>query len=568
MCAMSFHFWLNTFAWTYRVKVVDESGKERPAKPHEAHCPFVSWPVQDDAADLLIEHIENGEDICIDKSRDMGATWLCLAVLTWMYLFRGEANFLLMSRNEAAVDDKGNPDTLFYKVRYMLKRCPEWMQFSTEDKFKHLRNERMNSTIDGEATTSSAGQGGRRTAIFLDEFARVPNGFDILNSTADTTSCRIFNSTPNGPGTAHTHVRFSGQTKVVKLMWWDHPEKGRNREIVTDQRTGKKRWDSPWLQLEMKRRTSQREIAENIWADHMSAGQIFFDSDELAQHESRNGRKERHRGDLDWSNMVDKDQADDNLKKANLDTIVWLPGSGRQPIRLWCDLNESMRPPQNTAYVIGVDTGHGQGSSNSVVEVMDIDTMEQVAELASSDLAPHEIARYAVAIGYWFGGLSFPPLIIPENNGPGGLVCQEIKKLQYPRLYQDIVPNTTTKTRTKKIGWASTRSKKEALLGELRAAIARDDVTLRSKELLNELNEYIFYENGGIGPAKLREDSTGAREAHGDRVIAMALCIEGAREMPKVRATRQIENSYTYAGRREAARRRANRRREDARWRG
>jgi hypothetical protein len=59
------------------------------------------------------------------------------------------------------------------------------------------------------------------------------------------------------------------------------------------------------------------------------------------------------------------------------------------------------------------------------------------------------------------------------------------------------------------------------LFGDLARAIADDTVICPDGEILDEMESTVIYKDGGIGPARLEVDvSSGARDAHGDRVIA------------------------------------------------
>ena len=96
LCSESILLWVNLFAWTYNVKVVDDYGREIPAQVQ--HVPFITWPVQDEAITNMINGIDRGYDLLIDKSRDMGASWICITVAVWMWLFRDNTQALLVSR--------------------------------------------------------------------------------------------------------------------------------------------------------------------------------------------------------------------------------------------------------------------------------------------------------------------------------------------------------------------------------------------------------------------------------------------------------------------------------------
>ena len=75
----------------------------------------------------LVSCVDQGNDAIIDKSRDMGASWLCVAIAAWYWLFRPDAQVLLVSRVEDLVDRRGDPDCLMWKIDYMLDNLPDWM---------------------------------------------------------------------------------------------------------------------------------------------------------------------------------------------------------------------------------------------------------------------------------------------------------------------------------------------------------------------------------------------------------------------------------------------------------
>jgi hypothetical protein len=50
--------------------------------------------------------ITRDHDIVINKSRDMGATWIVVAIMAWFFLFHREATMLTMSAKEEMVDLK------------------------------------------------------------------------------------------------------------------------------------------------------------------------------------------------------------------------------------------------------------------------------------------------------------------------------------------------------------------------------------------------------------------------------------------------------------------------------
>jgi hypothetical protein len=91
-CRTDFLFWVNAFVWQYN-----------PRKKAEGEVgPFITWDFQDDGSLEILRCIEEDDDVVIEKSREMGASWLCLLVILWLYLYHPWKKFLVISRSEAA----------------------------------------------------------------------------------------------------------------------------------------------------------------------------------------------------------------------------------------------------------------------------------------------------------------------------------------------------------------------------------------------------------------------------------------------------------------------------------
>jgi hypothetical protein len=522
--------WLNLCGWTYNPR----DGRR--------YVPFATWAVQDRAAEAVFSAVEGGSDVLIDKSRDMGATWLNLAVLAWWWLFVPDTPLLIASRKEEYVDARGNPDTLFWKLDCLVDRLPSWLRPQSSRRHMHLENEENGSVIDGESTNGDLGRGGRRRAILLDEFAAVDNGREILAATADASPCRIFNSTPKGRANAFADVRFSGRVRVVTLHWKDHPEKGRDAEHV--EIDGRRTWTSPWYRRECQRRTSRREIAQELDIDYLASGEAFFDLDVLGRLRASNVLREpMERGELDV--RFEETPAG----RARLASVRFAPDGGRRRLSLWLrpETPAPHQPPHGSSrrlgelpppqrYVAFADVAHGSGSSNSVIKVASADTREEVASFVSADTPPHELAREAVALCGWFSAPGRPTLLGWEANGPGGIFALEVRRLGWPHVLEG--------------GWVSSRQAKELLLGRLRRALARGELTLRDERTVVEAEQYVYFASGAIGPSVCEAEPGGARSPHGDRVIAAAgllLCLEHA---PPARAPVRAAPPGSFAARR------------------
>lgn len=233
-------FFIENFGWTYNSRMVNMG--------QSAHIPFILYEFQKDAIRSLVEHIENGRDLLLEKSRDMGVTWLVVYVFLWFWLFRDGINFLVGSYKEALVDNRSD-DSMFGRLDYAIANLPKFMLpkgFSTK---KHrtklkIQNPVNFNLISGDTMNPDFGRGSRKTAIFFDELGSWMYAKDAWESTGDVTNCRIGNSTPKGAN-FYYKLRNSG-IDLLTLHWTLHPLK-----------------DKEWYDYECSRRTPE-EVAQEL----------------------------------------------------------------------------------------------------------------------------------------------------------------------------------------------------------------------------------------------------------------------------------------------------------------
>jgi hypothetical protein len=512
--------WLRLTGWTYAPKEVDPStGREVPsARPNR---PFVLWECQERAMVEILSAVGEGRDVVVRKSRDMGASWILAAVSAWGWLFKGWQT-LLVSRVEDGVDRPGDPDSLFWKVDYLLENQPLWLLPLVPEKLlkrgsdtrQHmmLRNPVSGATIAGQASTAHVGRGGRRTLILFDEFAAMGEAEAAWRSAADATACRIAVSTPLGTGTHYSTLVRQGLTqgdpRLVELLYVEHPLKGAGGQIRVDEDgrvtgvTGSEYVWTPWLAEQLKRRDSV-DMAQNVFATEVGSGSQFFTPSVVTSHANEWGvvgeRCELLRG---------KWVSDPNGR--------WRVFRHGEPDR---------------EYVMFADPSYGTGSANAAICVMDAETREQVAEFVDPHVPPHDLANEMVDVAMTAYRGRRHPLIGWEVNGPGAGMHHDFQRIGYSEVYRQRIVGTTTERRTVRIGWNSSRRAKRTLLSGLSRALSQGEVRVRSEDALRELLDYVILEDGSIEAGSRRDLSSGARESHGDRVIALAgalmLCEEG-----------------------------------------
>ena len=230
-------FFIENFGWTATTKM------------HIKNLPFILFDFQKRAIREIVSHIDKGRDIFLEKSRDMGVSWIVFCyIAVWYWLFREGSNGLLGSYKEKLVDDR-SVDSLFGKIDYAIINLPNWMlpegysDKKCRTKLK-LYNPANGNIITGDTMNPNFGRGSRKTYIAFDELAFWDYAKDAWESAGDATNCRIANSTPNGYD-FYAMLRESG-IDIVTLHWREHPLK-----------------DTEWYNFECNRRTEE-EVAQEL----------------------------------------------------------------------------------------------------------------------------------------------------------------------------------------------------------------------------------------------------------------------------------------------------------------
>lgn len=530
-CKRDILFYVNTFGWTFD-----------PRLKASKSIPFTTYPFQDKALLAILSAIEDGADLVIQKSRDMGASWMSLVVMEWLWHFHRDYTFLMISAKEDKVDSPGDPDSLFWKIDLWHKMLPDWLMPRGWDRRTcrrklHFENPEFGGTIDGEATTGKASIGGRRSAIFIDEFSLIEEGQSLLSGTADVTTCRIFNFTPRGTNNASHRLALRSDVRQLRLHWRDHPEKSRglyqwnrgsNRLDVFDKswafpadyqfkRDGKLR--SVAYDSEEARRGSPQEMAVMWDIDYQGSNYQFFN-------------------DATIRDLIEQYAADPRSRytvSADMDTaaLLGLDRHDKGDVLVWCRMDAHGKPPvKDRMYVAAADLSWGTGASNSCFTIADAETGEKVLEYATPHVRPEEFAVQCVALCRLFvNRAGEPAYLVWEKNGPGGTFGKKVLELGYSNVYLRVAEHDRFANKATIPGFASSNQTKPPLLEGYRSALGAREFLNPSKTALEECLEYVQKEKTiEHSRAKGGVDPTGAGESHGDRVIADALANKMIRE--------------------------------------
>ena len=267
--------------------------------------------------------------------------------------------------------------------------------------------------------------------------------------------------------------------------------------------------------------------------DYGGAGYQFFDSRDIHELINLYCTPAKYRGDLEF----DFETLEPEKFREH----------GHGALEIWCELIHGAPPAR--PYVIGIDAAAGTGASNSVLSVWDAKSCEKVAQFVDPNIKPERLAKLAIALSKWL----WDAYLIWETNGSGRAFGDAVVEWGFGRYYKR-ASTVDTGEAAAKAGWAPTRDNKYQLLSQYRGALADRTICNRCEQAMMECLEYLFLGNNWVEHASLNEneDPSGARDQHGDRVVADALACKVIGDQPKmVTEVRTDHSPLSVAGRRE-----------------
>lgn len=203
--------------------------------------PFVFFWRQQEFIDYLYQLDQDNENGLVEKCRDIGATWLVCAYTIWAWLFLDDDATGWGSRKQELVDKLGDPDSIFEKMRLLIKRLPKiWLPEGYKARehatFMKLLNPENGSTVTGESG-DNIGRGGRKKRYIKDESAHYERPEKIEAALGDNTNVQLDISSVNGLGNVFHRRREAGidwspginiepgYVRVFVFDWRHHPEK-------------------------------------------------------------------------------------------------------------------------------------------------------------------------------------------------------------------------------------------------------------------------------------------------------------------------------------------------------
>jgi phage terminase large subunit len=214
---------------------------EDPRKRKLVTMPFVLFKRQRELVEFLVGLLGAQAPGLIEKARDVGATYVAVAVSVWLWRFYPGAAIGWGSRKQELVDQIGDPKSIFEKIRATIRGLPRefWPDGFNED--KHMTRMRVINPSNGASIIGEIGddigRGGRTLIYFKDESAHYEHPESIEAALSANTNIQVDISSVNGSGNVFHRRREAGQVwepgqpfvndraNVFIVDWSDNPLK-------------------------------------------------------------------------------------------------------------------------------------------------------------------------------------------------------------------------------------------------------------------------------------------------------------------------------------------------------
>ena len=467
--------------------------------------PFCTYPYQDKAILKITDHINRGEDLGIFKSRDMGVTWIVDLIMMWLWQNpNSSSDFLLGSRTEDYVDKKGDPRTLFEKIRYALYKLPKWLmpkgfRKSKHDNFMRIINPQTGASLTGESNNPNFSTGGRYKGGFFDEFGKWEvTDQSAWRAAAAATKCRIPVSTANGASGKFFDLVTDGQTEFLHLHWSLHPEKAVGLYCVypLDPDTEEPELRSPYYDSECQRQTPS-EIAQELDMDFLGSGNPVFE-----------GKAAKRLRVLLKTKKEPVAYMSINLA-TNAVNEIQKPRDSEGTLVVW------EKPDPKKSYVLGVDVVEGKEWGDfAIVKVMCRETKMTVASWAGR-IDEVQLARIINNIDKWYGPNNWVGI---ETNGPG-LATFDLCIVQYEMSNLFMMPqfDSAKGAYSYSKGWRTTSTSRNVLIAGIKEWL-QNGGGWTDPRCLRELTTFVYQ-----GTPPKAQAKAGSND---DEVIAHGICIQ------------------------------------------
>jgi hypothetical protein len=404
--------------------------------------PFELYPFQEEALQDFVDYDRN----IVLKSRQMGISTLCSAYALWTMIFNPGKNVLIISTKQDTSKE------IVSKIRLANNNLPSWLKIATVEDNRLSLKFKNESKVEAASSSSDSVRGKSAYLLILDECAFIDGIEDIWTSAQQTMATggrAILLSTPNGVGNFFHKQWVDAESKksafhCINLRWDRHPERN---QAWRDRQTTE---------------LGPKKAAQECDCEFLSSGNTVV---EIALIEA--------------------------LKKIAPDPVE-IRGSD-QSFWIWERVDYSKN------YLISADVARGDGNDYSAFQIIDPETMNQVAEYKGV-IDTKEYGNMLVGVATEYNSA----LLVIENSSYGWAVIQQVVDRGYQNLfyssadlqYVDVEKHMVTKFNAdeKKMvpGFTTSTKTRPLIIEKLETCLREGVFGIKSKRLLDELSVFIW----------------------------------------------------------------------------
>lgn len=518
--------------------------------PKLGTLPFKLFSYQKKCLDDFQKHRFN----IFKKCRQCGISTLTGSFSLWYAMFHNDKTILIVSKRD---DDA--KEYLTKNIKFPYNNLPEWMRslWTPATMNEHTLAFKNGSVIRSLTSSPDTLRSNASSLNIIDEAAFIDKMEEMWAggwNTMQHGGSAIVISTPKGVGnwywkTWKGAVEKQNDFNPILINWWDmdwelkYKDELNNIETVIAPTKGIKvlhdkndiekygpgpngvTYWSPWLEKEYRNLSTQGDdskFRQEVLAEFIGSGNTVLSKSTL-----------QHISSTVSDDYIEIDKVDYINSSLNEYTILDFRGM----LRIWekpytkvdaekvitkAKLNnidpKSLATDQTMphTYVIGADPSSGEADDYCGLQVLDITTGKQVAELRIKE-TPKIFARMIDYVGRLYNNAH----VVCERSGIGQTVVQELcKDLSYPNLYRHMRTTSTLKVKYNRFGFPTTSSSKPLLIKGLLDHTGEGQYTILSRRLYNELCIFVHLRNNRYG----NEPGVGNTD---DLVLAFCLAVIG-----------------------------------------
>lgn len=443
--------------------------------PTKGLVPFVIFKYQK----RVIDDYDKNRFNIISKFRQGGLTTVTLLYGLYKALFTLDFSMMLISKSDREAVEAG------YIADRAVENLPVWLAPKKDGKWNdHLKQ--VTETGGSLRFYSPEAARGKSVAfICLDEAAFIDDldkhwraMYPVL---ATGGRCAII-STVNGTGNYYYELYMGAKEQrnkfhIIDIDYHEHPfyNSGKNPEWAEEQRA----------------QLGEKGFLQEILRVFLGSGDTYIPGKELA------------RLDEELKNIYPKRKLFAKYQNKTRNDDPDINDENKGALWIWKE------PAPGKEYYFGIDSSEGVGADNSCIQVIEVESKEQVAEFYSNVITPYEFAQVIYELAILYNNA----LLIIEEMSAGLSVINTLQN----ELYYDNFYYANPDSKTPRVGIKTTVANRPLILTSFQTAILQKSIKLNSIRLLQEMKCFEYN-----GTTKKPEAQKGK---HDDAIMALSMCL-------------------------------------------